>query len=115
VTRVGRTVPDGDRTEAADPLLRSKYLDYCSAKVAEVLLALSPDEMFLLAQEAAGDAPFPAADPPGYDEVVRLATEHLRSRLGLPTFEAFVHAYRQDPERFDREMLGLWQTEAEGG
>ena len=44
-----------DGTEPEE-VLRAKYLDYCSAQVAEILLLLSPDEMYVLAQDAAQDS-----------------------------------------------------------
>jgi hypothetical protein len=114
VTSVGRSLPDDGSAESIDPVLRAKYLDFCSAKVAEVLLALSPDEMFLLAQQAAraSGASVPGTAP-GYDEIVRLATEWLTRRLDLPTLERFAEAYAQDPAAFDREMLGFWQSDTD--
>lgn len=95
-----------------ETVLRAKYLDYCSARVAEVILQLTADEIYLLAQEAAR-----AAAPEGgisYEEVVRLATERLFSTLALPSFESWTEAYRKDPARFDRELLGLWESELSG-
>jgi hypothetical protein len=113
VTSVGRSMPEGGSPRGTDPVLRAKYLDFCSARVAEVLLALSPDEMFVLAEDAArASGEDLGGARPGYDEIVRLATERLSRQLGLPSFEAFVEAYRRDPEAFDREMLGLWQSGA---
>ncbi|MGQ0562434.1 MAG: hypothetical protein ACT443_11230 [Gemmatimonadota bacterium] len=35
-------------------MLRAKYLDWCSARIAERFLALSPDEIYLLAERATG-------------------------------------------------------------
>lgn len=98
-----------DRSE--ESVLRAKHLDFCSAKVAEALLSLSPDEMYLLAEEAARTTVTSPASPPGYDTMVRLATERLADRLDLPTFEQFRDAYRTDPAAFDRELLGLWESE----
>ena len=37
--------------DGAERVLRAKYLDYCSSQVAERLLLLSPDEIYVLAQE----------------------------------------------------------------
>ncbi len=107
--------PEGRGTDAeeGETVLRAKYLDYCSARVAERLLGLTADEIYLLAQEAAsefrsGETP---TDPDSYERSVRLATEHLFRRLPIPPFETWATAYREDPERFDREMLGLWRSE----
>jgi hypothetical protein len=99
------------RHEPTETVLRAKYLDYCSARVAEVLLHLSPDEMYLLAQDAAREAGRVDADPLRYDEMVRLATGRLSAGLALPSFEEWAEAYRQDPARFERELLGLWKSE----
>jgi hypothetical protein len=46
---------DGKGTPAADEvaILRAKYLDYCSAQLADLLLYLSPDEIYLVAEKAA--------------------------------------------------------------
>jgi hypothetical protein len=40
----------GSRDE--DPVLRAKYLDWCSARIAERFLELSPDEIYELAERA---------------------------------------------------------------
>lgn len=104
----------GTDAEEGEAVLRAKYLDYCSARVAEVLLGLTADEIYLLAQEASresrGDETPAGAD--SYERSVRLATEHLFRELPIPPFETWATAYREDPERFDGEMLGLWRSEA---
>jgi hypothetical protein len=92
-----------------DPVLRAKYLDYCSARVAEVLVRLSADEMYVLAQEVAQDSRLEPGDFLSYDEIVRLATWRLSQTIPLPTVHEFGEAYREDPERFEQEMLGLWE------
>lgn len=97
-----------------DPVLRAKFLDYCSARVAEVLVGLSADEMYVLAQEVASESRVDAGDSFSYDEIVRLATWRLSETIPLPTLQEFEEAYRDDPERFDREMLGLWKSDVEG-
>jgi hypothetical protein len=121
VTGSGRTpaprdpFPDaGSDGKEADRVLRAKYHDYCSARVAEVLLALSADEMYVLAHETLAGISRTGEEALTYEEIVRLATERISSGLSLPTFDAWVKEYRKDPERFDQEMLGLWETEAEG-
>ena len=68
------------------------------------------DEIYLLAQEVAGDPRFGAVPSGSYERSVRLATEHLLRALPIPPFETWVVAYREDPERFDQEMLGLWRS-----
>ena len=49
----GGAPPPKPRENEPEEVLRAKYLDYCSAQVADILLLLSPDEMFVLAQDAA--------------------------------------------------------------
>ena len=98
-----------------ESVLRAKYLDYCSAQVADTLLRLSPDEIYLLAEAAAGEEGVPS--DLGYEQVVRLATEKVSRDLDLPPFEVWVEEYRAHPERFDEFLLGLWEIglEEDGG
>lgn len=100
---------EGDRPGESEEILRAKYLDYCSAQVADLLMVLSPDEIYLLAQDAARDSPSPASLT--YDQIVQLATERLSSKLSLPPFEVWLEDYRSNPEAYERHMMGLWQSE----
>ena len=90
-------------------ILRAKYLDYTSAQVADLLLYLSPDEIYLLAQRAhrerggGGDL--------SYVEMVRLATDWLSKKISLPPFEVWLLDYRAHPDRYDEYLLGLWEVE----
>ncbi len=99
---------DGDR-DKAERVLRAKYLDYCSSQIAGHLVLLSPDEIYVLAQEAhrAGGQ----KSEPSYEQMVRLATEGVAQRLTLPTFEQWADEYKQDPARYDDQLLGLWESE----
>lgn len=100
---------DAPSTGDAEPtdVLRAKYYDYCSARVAEVLLDLPPDEIFVRAQEAAASRSLPG--DLDYDRMVRLATEQISGEIGLPTFDQWLEAYRADPEDVGRALLGLWR------
>lgn len=91
-----------------DHLLKAKYLDYCSARVAELLLELSPDDMYLLAEEAAG-GPVQSGSL-SYDQIVGLATARISRDAALPSFAEWSEAYRADPNRFDGLLLGFWRT-----
>ena len=104
--------PEGT-PEMAERVLRAKYLDYCSSQVAEHLLLLSPDEIYVLAQEAlrAGGQ----KSEPSYEQMVRLATEGVAQRLTLPTFEQWADEYKRDPARYDEQLLGLWESELDQG
>ena len=79
MTRTPRSLQT-DRTAEADSVLRAKYLDYCSARIAEHLLSLSPDEIYLLAEEARGAEE--SRGEPLYEHMVRLATARISPPLG---------------------------------
>ncbi|MFQ5538304.1 MAG: hypothetical protein ACE5GJ_12730 [Gemmatimonadota bacterium] len=93
-------------------VLHAKYLDYCSSQVADLLLYLSPDEIFLLAQrahrEAGGEGELT------YAEMVKIATDWLSARIKLPPFEMWADDYREHPERYDHYLLGFWEDEVDG-
>ncbi len=116
---------------AAGRILRAKYLDWCSARVADQFLELTPDEIYELAHEAiaaeAGGAGVGVSDgePNGsagtdedrvasYRQLVQRATEALSARIDLPSFEEWSTAYAEAPEDFDRDMLGFWKEEGGG-
>ena len=102
------------KTRGAEPedVLKAKYLDYCSAQVADILLLLSPDEMFVLAQDAAREAG--VSGDMGYDRMVTLATERVSRKLALPPFEEWVKNYQEDPGRYEEHLIGLWESEPGG-
>jgi hypothetical protein len=114
------------REGAADPpderVLRAKYFDWCSAKVAERFLELTPDEVYELSQAASlsegGALPafssleeLAGLDVPGltFRTLVERGTDVLAAELRLPTFEELSAAYEEAPSRFDAELLGLWR------
>ncbi len=90
-------------------LLRAKYLDYCSARMADALLRLSPEEIFALAESEAKARDLTA--PRSYREAIRLATKHMRGRMSLPRYADWIKAYSKDPAQFEPFLLGLWKTE----
>jgi hypothetical protein len=104
--------PSKEEGTEPEEVLRAKYLDYCSAQVADILLLLSPDEMYVLAQDAAQDSGL--GGDLGYDQMVRLATERVSERLALPPFDLWAEAYRANPERYDRYLMGLWESDFPG-
>jgi hypothetical protein len=101
----------GKGSEEPLKVLRAKYLDYCSAQVADLLVYLSPDEIYLLAHRAyreeggAGDIT--------YVEMVRVATDWLSRRIALPPFDVWLEDYRAHPEQHEEYFMGLWESEAE--
>ena len=104
-----RKKPQEGNDELAERVLRAKYLDYCSSQVAEHLLRLSPDEIYILAQEAlrAGGR----QSEPSYEQMVRLATEGVARRLTLPPFQQWAVEYKENPARYDDQLIGLWESE----
>lgn len=111
-------------------VLRAKYHDWCSARVADRFLSLSPDEIYSIAHGRAGgggelvdvldanaSASSGSADASSlvelsYPELVERVTLALSRRMGLPDFEEWREAYRTDPARFDEEMMGFWRESA---
>ncbi len=120
----------------SERILRAKYLDWCSARVADSFLALTPDEIYQLAEQATHGpaAPDPQAslspffsnseqgtwrntadtgtatrDAEPFRAVVAKVTLVLAERIGLPTFEQWSAAYQESPEEFDDELLGFWR------
>ena len=111
--------------------LRAKYLDWCSARLADRFLALSPDEIYELAERAShgrDDAPvafgvsgseaalpqrshsFAEAavkEPENFRNLIARVTEVLADTL--PTFETWLAGYRADPARYEEELLGFWK------
>ncbi len=107
---------------AADPeqgrVLRAKYLDWCSARLADRFLHLTPDEIYELSQRvepegaSAGESERGVGTELSYRSVVERVTEVLKSRIQLPTYEEWSAAYTEAPERFDDELLGFWREDA---
>jgi len=108
----GGSEPPRQRGAEPEAVLRAKYLDYCSAQVADILLLLSPDEMFVLAQDAAREAG--EFGELGYDRIVDLATGRVSRKLALPPFEAWARDYQADPARYEEYFMGLWESELQG-
>jgi hypothetical protein len=106
---------EGDRPPAdregrkSEEVLRAKYLDFCSSQVADILLLLSPDEMFVLAQDAAREAGL--SGELGYEKIVTLATERVSQKLALPPFDVWVRDYEENPERYEQYFMGFWEIE----
>jgi hypothetical protein len=117
----------GDDDQA---VLRSKYHDWCSARVADRFVELSPEEIYQLAHATPGggsgetsgrmrglseasasiDAGAFSFEDADYSEMVRRVTEVLATGMELPPFEEWAESYRADPERYEREMVGFWKS-----
>lgn len=92
-------------------VLRAKYDDYCSGRVADVLLSLSPEKVYEMAEDEARAAG--QVGPASHDEAVRLATRKIRQCLKLPGFTEWAAEYKRDPKRYDPHLMGLWKSKAE--
>lgn len=105
---------DAGKKGAEEPLhvLRAKYHDYCSAQVADLLVYMSPDEIYLLAHRAYREEG--REDEISYADMVQVATDWLAKRVALPPFEVWVEDYRAHPDRYEEYFMGLWESELEG-
>src|SRR5690606_28281033 len=119
ITNTGKRTATSPHTED-ERGLRAKYLDWCSAQVADHFLALSPDEIFELAERASqGDTVTPdrstaallegGVDLSSYRTVVERVTEVLTQQLDLPTFDEWMDLYRNNPEAVEARLLGFWR------
>lgn len=95
---------------AVDPVLRAKYLDYCSARISEVFLSLSDEHTYELMEEAAREADLSVGSL-GFQAMMRLVTRKLQRSVPLPDMETWILEYERAPERYEPYLLGLWKTE----
>lgn len=93
--------PGGDR------VLRAKYYDWCSARIAERFVQLSVERIYELAGAAADNT-----RELSFAEVVDRATEALAAEMSLPSFESWLAAYRAEPERYEEDLAGFWRDES---
>jgi hypothetical protein len=124
-----REAPGGRKSHPGDDrVLRAKYLDWCSARLAERFLRLTPDEIYELAHQASHTANDAAGDVSAsmhhgenldaresFRSIVEQVTEVLASTLPLPSFDDWLGRYRESPDRYDRELLGFWKEGAPPG
>jgi hypothetical protein len=106
----------GDRNDTAagtapeiDPILRAKYLDYCSARISEVFLSLTDERTYQLMEEAAREAELSVGSL-SFQGMMRLVTRKLQESVPLPDMETWVAEYVENPGRYDPFLLGLWKT-----
>lgn len=100
-------------------MLRAKYLDWCSAQIADRFLSLSPDEIFELAERAsqrtglnsgaALSTSLADGDLSSYRAVVEQVTEVLARELELPSLIEWQKMYESDPAAIDEQLLGFWR------
>jgi hypothetical protein len=81
-------------------------------------MSLPPEAFYALAEQAhagaedAGDSA--EMNALTFRAIVERVTEALTAELSLPSFAEWSFAYREDPARFDAEMLGLWRERGTG-
>jgi len=95
-----------------DPILRAKYLDYCSARISEVFLSLTDEHTYQLMEEAAREADL-SAGALGFQAMMQLVTRKLQKSVPLPDLETWIEEYTRAPERYDPYLLGLWESDGE--
>ncbi|HEU5208180.1 MAG TPA: hypothetical protein VFU06_02110 [Longimicrobiales bacterium] len=88
-----------------EEVLRAKYLDWCSARVADRLFRLPPEQIYELTS-ALGTEMEPGAD---FRAVIGRLTEELTRELGLPDFHAWREQYARDPQPYEADMIGFWR------
>jgi hypothetical protein len=87
--------------------------------VADHFLALSPEEIFELAERAAREdqrilgrslsASVAAGELSELRSLVELVTGVLADQLELPDFEAWLKLYEQNPAAVEERLLGFWK------
>ena len=100
--------------------MRAKYLDWCSAQLADHFLALSPDEIFELAERAAQEERVPGRSLSAsteedellsYRAVVERVTEVLARQVELPSLDEFIEMYEQNPAPIEARLAGFWKEQ----
>lgn len=105
--------PEGAQQSGdVNPVLRAKYLDYCSARISEVFLSLSDEHTYRLMEEAALEADL-TVGALSFQSMMQLVTRKLRKSVPLPDMETWIMEYTEDPERYDPHLLGLWKSEGQ--
>jgi hypothetical protein len=109
---------DGRGSE--ERVIRAKYLDWCSARIAERFLQLTPEEIWQLAETASRDdeeslrgavVVSGSSEEMPFRWMVGRVTEALAVSLELPTLDEWRVGYREAPERYESELLGFWRED----
>ena len=95
-----------------DPILRAKYLDYCSARISEVFLSLTDEHTYQLMEEAARESDL-STGALSFQAMMQLVTRKLQKSVPLPDLETWIEEYTQAPERYDPYLLGLWESDGQ--
>jgi hypothetical protein len=98
---------DQEKENCQESKLRDKYLDYCSSQIAEHLLLLSPDEIYLLARQAHRSEGM--TGEPSYQDLVRLAQGGISKRLALPSLQEWAKEYEENTGKYEDKFLAIWE------
>lgn len=107
-----QTRDESGREARLDGVLWAKYLDYCSARLCDVFLDLEEERVFELAQLVEKETGQRQGSL-SFHDVARLLVEKMMDELSLPDFPTWAAAYENDPEKFERHLLGLWKSKTE--
>ncbi|MGH7443932.1 MAG: hypothetical protein ACREKM_03605 [Longimicrobiales bacterium] len=109
-----RTGPAGNENVGTDDrVLRAKYLDWCSARVANRLFKLRPEEIYELSRTLDAGSAAGSESNADFREIVGRLTEELTRELALPDFAQWRELYAVSPRQFDDEMVGFWNEAPE--
>ena len=92
-------------TADTDRVLRAKYFDWCSARIADHFVNLTTPEIYALADAA----PHAASADASFQAVMERATETLAARMDLPSFEDWLEGYEKDPAGYEADLIGFWR------
>jgi hypothetical protein len=99
-------------TEPTPGELWTRYVDWCSARVAARFLELSSDQIWDLANRTrpARERRVTTDGSSPYLELVRQVTLELFSELGLPDYHEWLARYESNPDAYESEMIGLGEA-----
>lgn len=97
-----------DAGGAGDRQLRAKYLDWCSARVANRLFKLRPEEIYELSRKFEAGSVQGSEPSSDFREIVGRLTEELTRELSLPDFAQWRAMYEASPQAFEDDMVGFW-------
>lgn len=102
----------GSAGGSGQSVLRDKYLDYCSAQIAEIFLSLSDERIYELVEEAAREEHL-SPGALGFDVMVKLVTQKLHESVPLPDLETWIADYTANPDHYEHLLLGLWKESSD--
>ncbi len=92
-----------------DDILWAKYLDYCSARICDVLMELGEERVYELACGAEKDVGAGQGSLT-FRQITAVLVDKLVADLSVPDYDSWAESYRRTPERYDPYLLGLWRT-----